>query len=245
MNHELFPHYFGNAGQMIEWKRKSILNANRIIAISENTKQDIIRLLNVDASKIEVVYHGISQQKIVYRGLRLPERYLLYVGDRGGYKNFNRFLQAFARLSVVHPDLYLVCTGKSFKADEWTNIEQSGLSSRVLLVKANDSELAQLYQQATLFVYPSLYEGFGIPLLEAYLNECPVALSAASCFPEIAGDAGAYFNPEEVESIVQTIETLLGDVEKRNDLVAKGKERLSLFTWEETARKTADVYKHL
>lgn len=245
MNHELFPHYFGNAEQMIAWKQKTILQADRVIAISEQTKRDILRFLPVDPMRIDVVYHGISQQKREYRGLKLPDRYLLYVGDRGGYKNFNRFLKVFLKLSVLCPDLYLVCTGKSFKSYEYSFIDELDLSSRVLLVKADDRELAQLYQQALLFVYPSLYEGFGIPILEAYLNDCPVALSDASCFPEVAGEAGAFFDPEEEESIFETLRKLLSDEEWRRDLVRKGKERLPLFTWEQTARKTAEVYARL
>lgn len=119
---------------------------------------------------------------------------------------------------------------------------KSGLNRRVLHFQASDLELGQLFQQARLFVYPSLYEGFGIPILEAFLNECPVALSRASCFPEVAADAGEYFNPEDETSMYEALSHLLKDEERRQELIAKGKSRVQLFTWKETARKTLDTY---
>lgn len=245
MNHELYPQYFGNVEQMIAWKKETITHASRIIAISENTKKDIIRLLPVDPEKIDVVYHGINQVKTNYIGLKLPGRYILYVGDRGGYKNFACFLSVFSRIASSEKNLFLICTGKSLKAHEWEQIEALGVKSKVLYVKANDLELGQLYQQAIFLVYPSLYEGFGIPLLEAYLNDCPVALSASSCFPEIAGDAGCYFDPEDEDSMYLSIRSLLIDNDLRKTLIEKGRERLPLYTWEKTAEKTLSVYEKL
>lgn len=245
MNHELFPQYFSNAEQMIAWKKETITHASRIIAISENTKEDIIRLLQVNPEKIDVVYHGISQIKTTYSELKLPERYILYVGDRGGYKNFARLLSVFSRIVSSERNLCLVCTGKSLKAYEWKQIEALGIKANVLYVKANDLELGQLYQQAALLVYPSLYEGFGIPLLEAYVNDCPVALSAASCFPEIAGDAGSYFDPENEDSMFLSIRNILVDTDLRMSLIEKGRKRLPLYTWEKTAEKTLSVYEKI
>ena len=189
-----------------------------------------------------MIYHGIQQQKQPYNGLHLPERYVLYVGDRNGYKNFDRFWNVFVRLAAEDQHLCLICTGKPWRSWEQERIEKSGLNKRVLHFQANDLELGQLFQQARLFVYPSLYEGFGIPILEAFLNECPVALSRASCFPEVAADAGEYFNPEDETSIYETLSHLLKDEERRQELIAKGKSRVQLFTWEETVRKTLDTY---
>ena len=103
--------------------------------------------------------------------------------------------------------------------------------------------LAQLYRHARLFVYPSLYEGFGIPILEAFAQKCPVVASRASCFPEVAGDAAAYFSPQSAQELAEAILHTLSDAAYRNLLVERGCERLKLFTWEETARKTEETYR--
>lgn len=242
MNHELFSASLGRAEQMKAWKRETILRASRIIAISEQTKADLLRFLPVDEEKIDVIYHGIHQQKQPYQGLHLPDRYILYVGDRNGYKNFDRFWNVFVRLAAEDKNLYLICTGKPWKNPERLRFEKSGLSGRVLHFQANDLELGQLFQQARLFVYPSLYEGFGIPILEAFLNECPVALSRASCFPEVAAEAGEYFDPENEASMYLALSHLLNNDERRQELIGAGKRRVRQFTWEETARKTFQTY---
>lgn len=242
MNHELFPQYFGNADKMTAWKKETVSNASRIIAISQRTKADLIRFFDVPEEKIDIIYHGIAQEMIPYNGLRLPEKYILYVGDRHGYKNFATFFEAFSRLAHEDKGLHLICTGKAWKKAEIKLFEDSGLSDRIMHIRANDFELGQLYQQARLFVYPSLYEGFGIPILEAYINKCPVALSNASCFPEVAAEAGEYFQPENPDSIYQSIKRLCSDEERRQELINAGLSRVRLFTWEETARKTLETY---
>ena len=112
-------------------------------------------------------------------------------------------------------------------------------------MQTSTDDLGQLYRQALLFVYPSLYEGFGIPILEAYANHCPVALSNASCFPEIAGEAGAYFKPESVDSIYETISSLLDSDGERTALIQAGKERLKRYSWQKTAEQTGQVYRQV
>lgn len=243
MNHEIFSHVMGRAEQMKEWKRAVILNATRVIAISENTKRDLMKWLSVSPEKIDVVYHGIKQEKVVYSGLRLPARYILYVGARGAYKNFSLFVQAFAALARTDRTLYLVCTGSKLTKGELQQLEDLRIADRVLAMKVGELELAQLYQQAQMFVYPSLYEGFGIPILEAFVNECPVALSDTSCFPEVAGEAGEYFNPAEVEAMEEAMHRLLSDEELRRYKVAAGKARVTRFTWQRTAYETLETYK--
>lgn len=245
MTHELFPQYFGNAALMIAWKAETIRHASRIIAISEHTKRDIVRLLAIPPERIDVVYHGSSAIRSDYAGLALPDEYLLFVGDRHGYKNFDRFLLAFRELASERRDLYLLCVGKTFKKKEIERIAELGLTARVRQYTVSDAALSQLYRQTAVFVYPSLYEGFGFPILEAYTNECPVALSRASCFPEIAGEAGAYFDPLSSESMAATIRRVLDDSDYRSRLIALGQKRLPRYTWAETARQTEAVYASL
>ncbi|MEG1585339.1 MAG: glycosyltransferase family 1 protein [Bacteroidales bacterium] len=243
MNHELLPHTFRNSDAVIAMKRDTILRADRIIAISENTKKDIVDILNVDPAKIDVVYHGVRPLTLPYAGLKLPERYILYVGDRNAYKNFYQLLEAFKVLASKDKTLFLICTGKVLKKAEQALIHQSGLQGRVIHIHANDLELKQLYQQASLFVFPSLYEGFGVPILEAFSYNCPVLLSNRSCFPEIAADSAMYFDPSATESLVESAWQILGDESLRQQMINSGRERVKQFTWEKAAKETELVYK--
>ncbi len=246
MIHEIFPEFCSDSDIMIQEKKATITRATRIIAISENTKRDIIRLLHIDADKIDVIYHGTSMRPFSGKQrLKLPERFLLYVGDRTPYKNFDRFIKAFSILQKNDPDLYVVCTGHSIKRPEKEALSRLGVLDRIVHIKASDQALSELYSRALLFVYPSLYEGFGIPILEAYANHCPVALSNASCFPEIAGEAGAYFEPESVDSIYETISSLLDSDGERTALIQAGKERLKRYSWQKTAEQTGQVYRQV
>jgi glycosyltransferase involved in cell wall biosynthesis len=173
----------------------------------------------------------------------VPESYLLYVGDRARYKNFRTFFLAYAMLARSRPDLHLVCVSpKRFRRAELDLIEGFGLERRCIHLRANDRQLAFLYRNAALFVYPSLYEGFGLPILEAFAADCPVALSDASCFPEIAGEAAVYFDPSSVTSIAGALESGLSCRASRQRLIRGGRERLKRFSWAATAEKTAAVY---
>lgn len=245
MIHEKFPYYFGEKDKTAQNKALLIAKASRIIAISNQTKKDLTDLLHVDPEKIDVIYHGINPKKSTYSGLCLPKLYILYVGERQRYKNYDRLLNVFIRLQAKNNELRLVCTGKPFKEREMEELRKRGVSSFVSYVNANDDELGQLYRDACLFVYPSLYEGFGIPILEAYSNDCPVVLSNTSCFPEVAGSAGEYFNPESEDEMENAIWRVLSNDNRRKELIQEGKERVKLFTWEETARKTQETYQRV
>ncbi len=244
MIYERYPDLLPNAEEVIAQKRKTILGANRIIAISENTKKDVIEMLGIAPEKIDVIYHSTSMKPHVGpHRLTLPQRFLLYVGDRDAYKNFRRLAVAFARIRQTDTQLCLVCTGRPFKSHEMALFSELGINGFVMQIKASDRDLAELYARAECFVYPSLYEGFGIPILEAWACCCPVVLSRASCFPEIAGEAGCYFDPFSEESIAEAITSLLCNEDERCRLVAAGSERLKLFSWEKAARATEAVYR--
>ena len=124
-------------------------------------------------------------------------------------------------------------------------IDELGLKDRVTSMKVNDRDLAELYARAEMFVYPSLYEGFGIPILEAFSCQCPVALSNTSCFPEIADNAGLYFDPYSETSIADAIITLLEDKQVCKELIKRGNDRLKLYSWERASRQTETVYREI
>jgi glycosyltransferase involved in cell wall biosynthesis len=247
MMHEQYPHYFADADEMIARKKKVMDRANLLIAISEFTKQDIIKVYPQMADKIKVVYHGyLGLTDTVVVNADLPEKYILFVGERWHYKNFPVFIEGVSKLLQADVNLKVICAGgKAFTADELELFDRHNITSQCLQMDVTDVVLQQLYSQAKLFVFPSLHEGFGLPLLEAFANRCPVICSDSSCLPEIAGNAALYFNPEKPEQLFKLADTVLGDEVLQNELIEKGLGRLSLFTFETCLEKTLQVYQSL
>lgn len=251
MIYEIFPEVFGsNVETMIETKRQHIFAADHIIAVSENTKKDILRFYpDIYPDKITVIYHGNSlNTNNINKELNidLPERYVLFVGNRGGYKNFKNFIQAMATIMREQKDLFVVAGGGGrFSEEEKTLFKGLNIQDRVKQINYTDEELATVYNKAICFVFPSQYEGFGIPILEAWAAKCPIAISNASCFPEIAGDAALYFDPLDINDISQKIGTLIEDEALRNELVKKSTNNLSKYNWDYAAEKTLKVYSSL
>lgn len=243
MIHEKFPQYVTDADITINNKKDVITRANRIIAISENTKKDIIEIFNINPQKIDVIYHSTSMKPFTGKPkLQIPERFLLFVGDRTPYKNFKRFIETFALIHKKDKTLYAIYTGSKLKKDEREMLIEMGIFEYTIHIKASDKALSELYSRALLFVYPSLYEGFGIPILEAYSCHCPVALSNTSCFPEIAGDAAIYFNPYSINSMFESITQIIYNEDKRSQLISLGNERLKRYSWEKAALLTEETY---
>lgn len=241
---EKYPDLFQDSISIIQQKKEIITKANHIIAISEHTKKDIIETLGISPQKIDVIYHGCSLQSTISKpNLHLPQRYILFVGDRTSYKNFQRLAEAFSIIHQTDAHLHLICAGKPFSKAESELISRIGIVSHTLQISVNDQHLKELYNRALLFVYPSYYEGFGIPILEAYTCNCPVALSQASCFPEIAENAAAYFDPFSVSSMAEAIKSVIYDEAERTRLILAGKERIKLYSWEKATRQTELVYR--
>ena len=179
--------------------------------------------------------------------ISMPERYILYIGERWDYKNFEIFLKSIIPLLKKDKDIYLICGGSNpFNKNEIKYFKYLDCEHRVLHIKIdNDVILANLYKHAMAFIFPSLYEGFGIPILESFSCGCPVILSNSSSFPEVAGDAGVYFNPEDELSIRKAIESVIYDDNLREEMKKKGYKQLSKFSWEKTALQTKKVYESL
>lgn len=227
----------------IPHKKLLVAEAAHIIAVSENTKRDIVELLGTDPSKISVVHHGYRQVSDI--APQMFDRYILYVGERKGYKNFFPWLSAIRPLLMKDPTLTIVCTGSPFTAGEKELLVKWNIAGRIMHVSANDAQMASLYRHALCFVFPSHYEGFGIPILEAFYNGCPVCLSNASCFPEVAGEAAIYFNPHDAQSMADALQEIVSSPALRDELRAKGYERAKEFTLENMVQKTCDVYRKL
>jgi len=218
-----------------------INHASHLIAISENTKKDLIDILKVNPDKIDVIYHGyngiISKKNTQNRG-----RYILFVGRRGEYKNFKTFVQAISQLLKREKELKLICVGDHFDSEEMIFLTELGISNQVVALTIGDDELNEIYSNALVFVFPSLYEGFGMPILESFANNCPVCLSNTSCFPEIAGSAGAYFDPYDKESILAAVEKVIYDNVYAEELTRAGQNRLMNYSWTKTVDETLKTY---
>jgi glycosyltransferase involved in cell wall biosynthesis len=223
--------------------KEIITKANRLIAISENTRNDLIEILNIKPEKIDVIYHGFTQHKISPLPSNPYGRYILFVGYRGGYKNFISLAEAFRNLTAKDKDLKLICAGQPFTKKELEDLKSLQILDKTIAVGANEKLLNELYSNALAFVYPTKYEGFGMSILEAFANNCPVCLSNTSSLPEVAGDAGAYFDPYSTDSIQEVIEKVIYDKEFSNKMIEKGKKRLHNFSWKKCADETAESYK--
>ncbi len=242
---EIFTDYFKTNNDQTVFKRRYLSKAAHIIAVSENTKKDLVRIMGIPESRITVVYHGGPQIEDVADASMVDSPYILYVGTRDAYKNFSQTLADFAVFRQNHPEVKLVCTGGDFTRTENKMMEELGIRGAVVHISANGHEMKVLYAHAFAFVYPSLYEGFGMPILEAFAYGCPVLLNNKSCFPEIAADAGVYFDsdpgksnlPEVMERVWRLSET------ERQNLVENGYRRLGEFSWRKSAEKLADVYR--
>lgn len=246
LTHERFPQFFAPDDPTAARKERLIRAADAIIAISESTRRDIIDYYGVSPERITMIHHGSVMLSPVESPVPgLPQRYILFVGDRHGYKNFSAFVDAIASIAAEFPDLNVVCTGRPFRPEELDTFRRLGLDRRMMHVYATDSQMHHLFTHALCFVFPSLYEGFGFPILEAFECGCPVALSNASCFPEVAADAGEYFDPTDPADMARAIRRLILDRGLRADLAARGHTAARRFTWHDTALRTAALYRTL
>lgn len=247
MTHELFPELFSNKDKSSFYKKECVKRADKIIAISNHTKRDLVNLLDVNPDKIEIIYHGISPSiDFQMPEGRITERpFILFVGDREGYKNFEIFFKAFVILKKSFPDLTLICTGKPFTKDEKELFSAENLNKDIVHISASDKQMAKLFNDAELFVYPSQNEGFGLPILEAFKFGCPTVISDIECFHEVSGNASVYFDPFDIDSIVDNVNRVILNNDLKKSLQKKGTERMQLFTWQNTAIKTYELYNKL
>ncbi len=245
MIHELFPEYFWDAKLVTGMKQFLCKKAHHIIAISESTKQDLIRLYNLPPEKIKVVHLAATFATSTIddeMAPQLPENYVLFVGSRSGYKNFDTFLRAMTPLLQEEQTLHVVCTGQAFSKAETELFYEKGIASQMHQIFVQEKSFYTIYHHAKFFVFPSYYEGFGIPVLEAFLAECPTLLSQTSSLPEVGGEAALYFDPYSEKQMREQIQKVLHDAALRQRLRMAGKERVSEFSWQKTASKTAQVY---
>ena len=246
---ETFPEISNLVDRTQEHKIITLARAQLIIANSINTKNDLIQLHNIPAEKIEVVYLAASINKSLASSnskIDLPEKYILFVGNRDFYKNFKNFILAVEPLLKEHKDLFLICAGGGiFTNEEFIFFHGKELKNKILHKAADDVMLATLYSNAIAFIFPTLYEGFGIPALEAMNCDCPVIMSNTSSLPEVGGDAAIYFDPNSIDDMRKKIESVIFNRDLRKGLILNAKIQRQKFSFEKTAMQTLEVYKRL
>lgn len=247
MIHELYKDEFEPRHLISKQKFKSIARANHLICISNSTKNDLMDIFDIDETKISVIYLGVNRSDFNFRcdiSNNNSKPFLLYVGKRKGYKNFGSFLEAFARSCFLSKEFDVIAFGDvPFDKEELSKLKELGLNTdQVKHVVGDDHKLKELYSKASAFIYPSLYEGFGLPPLEAMASGCPVISSGTSSMPEVIGSAGEYFEPDNVESIIYAMEKVLFSKDRQEELIRKGYNNVEKFTWKKCAEDTLNVY---
>jgi len=248
MIHELFPEQFSPTDATSELKKRAVEKADHVICISENTRRDLMALFGVPAAKISVIHLACDPLPPVepnHLDPRLPERpFLLFVGHRGRYKNFRRLLEAVGSTPVLRDEFDIVAFGGGPLApDELRTAISLGIRpGHLRQLGGDDLLLATCYRQARAFVYPSLYEGFGLPPLEAMACRCPVVASNTSSMPEVIGAAASFFDPSDTASTAEAIMAVACDEDRRSDLIAMGAARVKQFSWSRCAEETLEVY---
>lgn len=251
MIHERYPASFPAWDTTSQEKALAVKRADHIICISEQTRSDLVEILNVNPDDTSVVHLGFSltqgDTERVFEPVANGRPYILYVGSRGGYKNFDGFIRAFASNKRLRNNFDVVAFGGGgFSASELSSFSELGLlSGHVRQVAGDDAQLADLYRGAELFVYPSMYEGFGIPPLEAMSFDCPVACSNTSSIPEVVGDAAFFFDPSDVASIENALVKISESNVLRNSLIRRGRKRIEVFSWKKCAEETVDIYREV
>jgi len=248
MIHEKFKELFPVTDSESRLKRMAIDRADHIICISNNTRKDLLEIFNINESKVSVVHLGLEQIRSFNSSstgsTQIIRPYLLYVGSRGPYKNFPGLLKTLASSKRLRHEFDLVTFGSSALTITEKNliVELKFRDNQIRHVTGSDEVLGKLYAHAMAYILPSLYEGFGLPPLEAMLHNCPVISSNTSSMPEVIGNAAEYFDPVSNEQMANAIERVVFSPTRAEELVKAGQVRHKLFTWEQCAKKTMHIY---
>ncbi len=236
------------AKRLYDYKLSCLRKAAGIIAVSNNTKQDIINEFRISEEKIKVIYEAADESFKKIQGNAREKNTLIYVGNEMPHKNLETLFRAIAIAKRTIPSIKLIKIGNSgwkCAREKLINLANDLNILDSIEFKENVSNLCKEYNSATALILPSLYEGFGLPILEAMACGCPIICSNASSMPEIAGDAAEYFNPSDENEMAQKIIKILQNSKLRNKLAKKGFERNKKFSWDKCAKETAEFYKKI
>ncbi len=241
---ELMPHTRRRL-DLLTLKKRYVEQADHIICISEATKADLLAVYGNVRPPISIVYHGVDPkfQPNVAPSDGLPDHYILMVGNRDQYKDGEVLIRAFGRIASDFPDVQLVCVGGgTWTREERSQLEALNLHDRAVQLSLSDELMPAAYANAQVFVFPSRFEGFGLPAVEAMASGAPTILAEATSLPEVGGDAALYFTPGDDAALAVLLTQVLGDPLLAADLSARGLDRSKAFTWQATAEATAAAY---
>ncbi len=243
--YERYPNLFSNSDQVRRWRAKLFKKADAIICVSESTRCDLHRFYDVDDQKTCVIHLGVTRllsfdDAPFVTGDDRP--YLLYVGSRAPYKNFLGMLQAFRRTNLAQEIRVVAAGGGSFGPEENREAVRLGPGVVIHVDAPSNAELARLYAHAHALVYPSLYEGFGLPPLEAMQFKVPVLVARGPATTEVCGDGAVYFDPGDEDSFIDGLKSICLDSEVRREASLRGFALQSRYSWARCARETIGVY---
>ena len=249
--HDMIPEMMPQTRRRLDWltlKRRYVETADLVICVSEATRNDLTRIYGNIKAPIRVVHHGVADR--FHPGAPrldfLPERYVLFVGNRGQYKDADVLFQAFAQISPDHDDLQLLCVGGTgLSSSEIARLDSLGIRSKVSQRFLPDEQMVSAYAHAEVFVFPSRFEGFGLPALEAMATGTPVALARATSLPEVGGNAAVYFAPGDPRELADQLRELVESADLRARMSKMGIEHAMGFTWSSTAQRTAAAYREV
>lgn len=246
--------------QLKNWTKFSVNKANKVIAVSKTTKKDIVKYYKIDENKVSVIYNGFEKtvgaktSAVKHSDIKLartaevkPKKYILFVGTIQPRKNLEVLIDAFSKFSQINIDFKLVIVGKKgwLYKSPFEKARSMKLEDKVIFAgHISDEELIWYYKNAFCLVLPSLYEGFGIPVLEAMSYGCPTVLSMSSSLPEIGDDASLYFDPKDSDDLLEKLLALKDNKKLRKELISKGKQRIKNFSWEKSGQETLEIIKN-
>ena len=246
--HDMIPELMPRTRRRLDFltlKQRYVRSADQVICVSEATKQDLLKVYGLIEAPIHVIHHGVSNrfQPDIPRVDFLPERYILFVGHRHQNKDAEVLFRAFGQIAPRDLDLELLCVGgNGLSQRELSLLEELGIRERVSQRFLFDELMASAYANAEVFVFPSHFEGFGLPALEAMASGIPTILARATSLPEIGGDAAMYFEPGDVGNLGHLLSDVLSDELTRQDLSVRGLQQAGQFTWQKSASATKEVY---
>jgi glycosyltransferase involved in cell wall biosynthesis len=243
-----FPQQTDGAADIIRAQRESVLRANRVVCVSKSTETDLLELIPEARGKTTVIHHGCSfppTERVA--GQDLFERpTFLWVGYRGGYKNFLFLLRAFAKAASVAGGIRLQVVGPALTSEERWQMHFLGITGKVICsVYPDEPALQQLYHKSVALVYPSRYEGFGMPPLEAMACGTIAVTANTTSLPEVVGDGGIMLDPTDEAAWVDTMIKLSSPFPERAKLLERGRNRVKQFSWKECARRHLEIYRGL
>ncbi|MFH0979497.1 MAG: glycosyltransferase family 1 protein [Candidatus Roizmanbacteria bacterium] len=233
--------------QLKNWTRYSVNKAVKIITVSKTTKKDVIKNYGVNEDKVSVIYNGYEKKSQKYNSkVKSKKPFILFVGTIQPRKNLEVLIDAFNKFAKTNKDYKLVVVGKKgwLYEDIFQKVKEMKLGKKAIFTDhVSDKELVWFYKNAFCLVLPSLYEGFGLPVLEAMSFDCPTIVSYSSSLPEIGGDASLYFDPKNSLELVEQLKAIKDNNQLRNELIEKGKKRIKEFSWEKCGEQTLEILK--